>query len=102
MPEPEPITFYTVTNSRYYPGTIATLSSIRAFHPECAIWVFGECRELLTPEQAEHLRSLPNVHYRAAAEVPEGSVKEGWQMKAHAALFLSQRCKGTLIHVDSD
>ena len=97
-----PIVFYTVTNARYYPCTIATLSSIRTFHPMSPIWVFGECREPLRAEQLDHLRSLPNVHYLAAADVPMGRVKEGWQMKAHAAHLLATQYGGTLIHVDSD
>jgi hypothetical protein len=96
------LTFYTVTNSRYYPGAIATLSSIRRFHPECVIWVFSETRCPLTAAQTRHLASLSRVRHVSPADVPVGLVKEAWQLKAHAAHFLSRNTEGCLIQVDSD
>jgi hypothetical protein len=102
MTDPSPIAFYTVTNRSYYPGTIATISSIRTFHPKSPIWVVAECRAPLTAEQIEHLRALPGVHFLKATDIPIGRVKEGWQMKAHAAHFLSTQFAGVLVQVDSD
>jgi len=96
------LVFYTVTNSRYFPGTIATLSSIRSFHPACPIWVFSEKRHPLTRAQADHLASLPDVHHVSASEMPVGSIKEACQLKAHAAHFLSRSPADCLIQVDSD
>jgi hypothetical protein len=97
------VAFYTVTNNRYYAGTIATLSSIRRFYREEPIWVFTEWRHPLTRAQSEHLRALPNVRLVVSKEVPIGTIKEAWQMKAHSAAFLAERqeCR-CLVQVDSD
>jgi len=96
------LVFYTVTNSRYYPGTIAALSSIRGFHPESPIWIFSETRRPLTRAQIGHLASLSDVHYVSPSEISVGSVKEAWQLKAHAARFLSGHGADCVIQVDSD
>jgi len=94
--------FYTVTNNRYYAGTVATLSSIRRFYRDEPIWVFPECRNSLTKAQSEHLRSLENVRLVPAAELTVGEVKEAWQMKAHSACFLAGMGAECIIQVDSD
>ena len=97
-----PSAFYTVTNNRYYSGTVATLSSIRRFYRDEPIWVFAECRHPLTRAQVEHLRTLPHVHLVQAKDVPIGTIKEAWQMKAHSACYVAEQGCRTLIQVDSD
>jgi len=94
--------FYTVTNNRYFAGTVATLSSIRRFYPDDPIWVFPEGRHLLTGAQCEHLHGLENVHVVPAAEMTVGQIKEAWQMKAHSACFLAGKDCRCIIQVDSD
>lgn len=94
--------FYTVSNAHYFAGTVATLSSIRTFHPGNEIWVFCETRELLGELQLAHLRSLPKVHCVTADQFQVGTIREAWQLKAHAAHFLAQRHEGVLVQVDSD
>jgi hypothetical protein len=97
--------FYTVTNSRYWAGTVATLSSIRRFYPDDPVWVIPESRHALTSEQQAHLRCLPIIHVVESAKLGVGVVHEAWQSKAHAAAFLSRHYAGTsdvLIHLDSD
>ena len=96
------LVFYTTTNSRYFPGTIAALSSIRSFHPDSPIWIFSEARFHLTRAQLDHLASLSGVHHVSPSEMPVGSVKKAWHLKAHAALFLSSQPADCLIQVDSD
>ncbi|HEY3874173.1 MAG TPA: hypothetical protein VGM92_01745, partial [Candidatus Kapabacteria bacterium] len=94
--------FFTVTNRNYFPGTVAALSSIRTFHQENPIWVFSETRAPLRREQLRHLSSLPAVKYCPAERVPFGKVREAWQLKAHAARFLSTLYDGVLVQMDSD
>jgi hypothetical protein len=94
--------FYTVSNAHYFAGTIATLSSIRTFHPHSEIWVFADTRQPLHETQRAHLRSLPNVHCVPAEQFQIGMVREAWQLKAHAAHYLAERHQGVLVQVDSD
>jgi len=96
------LTFYTVTNRNYFAGTVAALSSIRAFHPEAAILVFAESRSPLAPEQVAHLRSIPRLTYFPAEEAAFGAIREAWQLKAHGARQIAETFEGVLIHVDSD
>jgi hypothetical protein len=96
------LVFYTVTNQTYYPGTVATLSSIRTFYPQNPIYVVSESRNQLTAGQTAHLQSLSDVHYLPAAELPVGEIREAWQMKAHVAYYLSTKYDGMLAQVDSD
>lgn len=79
------------------------LSSIRRYHRDEPIWVFAECRHPLTPAQIEHLHALPHVHLVQAKDVPNGTIKEAWQMKAHGAAYLAERqaCR-CIVQVDSD
>lgn len=97
-----PAAFYTVTNSRYYPGTVAALSSIRRFYPDDPIWVFAERRYLLTAAQVAHLRALPHVRLVMAEEVPIGTIKDAIQMKAHSAWYVAEQGCRCLIQIDSD
>lgn len=95
-------TFYTVTNSRYFPGTIATLSSIRRFYPSEPIYVFPESRWSLTAVQIEHLRRLEGVCLIMPGDFPFGAIREAYQMKAHGACYLGRNGHRCVIQVDSD
>jgi hypothetical protein len=94
--------FYTVSNAHYFAGTVATLSSIRTFHPQSEIWVFADTREPFNETQWAHLRSLPNVHCVAPDQFHIGRVREAWQLKAHAAHHVAALHEGVLVQVDSD
>lgn len=94
--------FYTVTNNRYFPGTVATLSSIRRFYPNEPIYVFPETRWLLTGCQIEHLRRLEGVNLVMPGDLAIGTVREAFQLKAHAACYLGRNGHRCVIQVDSD
>lgn len=96
------LVFFTITNQNYFPGTIATLSSIRTFHPQNPIYVVSESRAPLTAEQIRHLRSFTGVFYLSAAELSIGSIREAWQMKAHVACYLARQYSEVIVQVDSD
>ena len=98
MTDPLPLIFYTVTNQNYFPGTVATLSSIRTFHPRSPIYVVSESRAPLTAAQVDHLRRR-GVHYHP--EINVGQVRGSLQMKAHVACHLSSQYQGVLVQIDS-
>lgn len=100
------VSFCTVTNARYFPGTVATVSSIRMFYPLAPVWVFAEHRHPLTTAQTQYLDRLPGVRVEQAGTGRYGKVEEAWQLKAHALNHLQRTYAGTDVKVitliDSD
>jgi hypothetical protein len=95
--------FYTVTNNAYFNGTLATINSIRLFYPNSVIYVFSESRKPLSDTQVSYLKLVPSLNYYSCDQI-DGKIKEAWQMKAHAYLFLQNQLSddNVLVHLDSD
>ena len=47
------VIFCAVTNSHYFPGTLAAINSVRMYHPRAPIFVFAEGRAPLTQMQCD-------------------------------------------------
>ena len=94
--------FITVTDSNFFPGTIATVNSILMFHPQAEICVVFNEKQLLFPKQCQILESCPNIRLLSSSDF-EGSGRyiNAWELKAYAAYDL---CNGydVIVGIDSD
>jgi hypothetical protein len=94
--------FITVTDYDFFPGTLATVGSVREFAPAADVFVVQNDRHPLTAPQADCLardarvRLLSSSHFETA-----GRYINAWELKAYAAHDL---CGGydVIIGIDSD
>ena len=97
------VLFITISDRRFFPGTLATVNSILRYHPAARVTVVssGMYNEPLTEPQMRMLQS-PQVTVRLHGEFAKpGRVLGTWQLKAYAAADLLEACN-VLVGIDSD
>ena len=94
--------FITITDSNFFPGTIATVNSILHFHPHAEISIVFNEKQPLFPKQRNMLKSCPNIRLLSSSEFEgNGRYINAWELKAYAACDL---CDGydVIVGIDSD
>jgi hypothetical protein len=96
--------FVTVTDYNFFPGTLATVSSVLEFHPATTIYVVDSQSAPLTAPQAACFASDPRVRLiDAAAVTRHGRHVNAWELKAYALAELAGRADvDVLVAIDSD
>ena len=97
------VLWITVSDRRFFPGTLATINSILRFHPDAEIAVVesGIFNEPLSQPQKHLLTSRGISIHGAERFARPGRVLGAWQLKAYAACDLSMGRK-MVIGIDSD
>ncbi len=97
------VLFLTVTDGGFFPGTVATVHAVRAFHPEAAVWVVENDVDQpgLSAAQRAVLASAGARLVRAEALARPGRKLAAWELKAYAAADLTGECD-VLVGIDSD
>ena len=94
--------FITVTDAAFFPGTLATVNSVREFHPESEIVVVQNDKHPLTAAQAAYLGECGRVRVLpSAAFALPGRFINAWELKAYAACDLAGGYE-VIIGIDSD
>jgi len=99
------LVFFTVTNSRYILGTLATINSIKIFYPAAEIYVFADGPEPVSTIQKRVISNIDKVTFVRNEDLKNVDVRDAWQTKAHAASYLMKKYLGKkdmIIHLDSD
>jgi hypothetical protein len=97
------VVFVTVTDGYFFPGTLATVNSIRAFHPNARIVVAHNHvhKRGVTPEQRAILERAGAQWVEAADLAKPGRKVAAWELKAYAATDLTTH-DDVLVGIDSD
>lgn len=96
------VVFVTVTDRDFFPGTLATVSSILQFQPTATICVVVNPQRPLTGVQSELLtRNCRLVLVDSTDLDAPGRHHAAWELKAYAALDLSSD-SDVLVGIDSD
>jgi predicted O-methyltransferase YrrM len=97
------IVWITVSDRRFYPGTLAAVNSVLLYHPSASICVVssGRFNEELTKVQVEMLEAAGVKVLPHTAFYRDGRVLGAWQLKAYAAADLCESCD-VVIGFDSD
>jgi hypothetical protein len=100
---PARVVFVTVTDAYFFPGTVATVHSVRAFHPDARIVVAHNHvhKRGLSAEQRTVLESAGAEIIDASALAKPGRKVAAWELKAYAAADLTDR-DDILVGIDSD
>jgi predicted O-methyltransferase YrrM len=94
--------FLTVTDVAFFPGTLATVNSVRHFHPNAEIHVVIDRNLPLTAPQVACLESVEGIRLTdASAFERSGRPLNAWELKAYAACDLSGEFD-VLVGIDSD
>lgn len=99
------LVFFTVTNRRYFLGTVSTINSIKVFYPDATIYVFSDGPDPLNPVQQGLISKMKNVTHVKSKDIEDVDIHDAWQTKAHAAYYLSKKYLGKkdiIVHLDSD
>ena len=93
----------TVSDRRFFPGTLATINSILRFHPDAEIAVVesGVFNQPLSEPQRKLLLAQGITIHEANEFAKPGRVLGAWQLKAYAACDLSDG-RDLIIGIDSD
>jgi hypothetical protein len=94
--------FITVTDFDFFPGTIATVSSVLEFHPEADIYVIQNDKHPQSSSQAAHFQNGERVHFQPSSRFETGGRFIGaWELKAYAVSDLAEGYD-VIIGIDSD
>jgi hypothetical protein len=94
--------FITVTDASFFPGTLATVASIRRWAPLADVIVVQNDKNPLTAAQAECFRDRERVRLLPSACFErDGRFINAWELKAYAACDLSGEYE-VVIGIDSD
>jgi|GEM_PF-1379325 len=94
--------FITVTDHSFFPGTVATVSSVLTFHPSATILVVQNDKHPLTAPQAGVLRRSPQVTIVNSCSLERaGRFINAWELKAYAAHDLCAEYD-VVVGIDSD
>ncbi len=97
------LVFITVTDGYFFPGTLATIHSIRAFHPKARVLVVHNHihKRPLLAAQRQVLESAGACVVDAAQLAKPGRKLAAWELKAYAASDLTGD-DDVLVGIDSD
>ena len=97
------LVFVTVTDGYFFAGTLATVNSVRAFHPEARMLVVHNDlhKKALTAEQRRVIESTGAQVVDAEALAQPGRKLAAWELKAYAASDLTSG-DDVLVGIDSD
>ncbi|HEY3898588.1 MAG TPA: hypothetical protein VGM54_08250 [Chthoniobacter sp.] len=97
------VVFITVTDGYFFPGTVATVHSIRAFHPTARIVVAHNHvhKRGVTAEQRAVLERAGAQWVEAAELAKPGRKVAAWELKAYGASDLTVH-DDVLVGIDSD
>ncbi len=97
------IQFLTVTDAHFFPGTVATVNSVRCFHPEAEVCVVHNHvqRSPLTAAQRAAFEAAGVRIVEASALARAGRKLAAWELKAYGASDLTEGCD-VLVGIDSD
>lgn len=94
--------FITVTDYEFFPGTLATVSSILEFQPNADIFVINNEKRPLTTQQAVCLRRYSRVCLLDSSRFAgNGRYIGAWELKAYAAHDLAMGYE-VIAGIDSD
>jgi hypothetical protein len=94
--------FVTITDHEFFPGTMATVSSILEHHPEAEVFVVINEKRPLTIPQASCLARDARVRLVDSSRFAiEGRYIEAWELKAYAAHDLAEGYD-VVVGIDSD
>jgi hypothetical protein len=94
--------FITVTDSDFFPGTLATVSSVLEFHPEADLYVVQNDKHPLGSSQAACFQNLERVHLLPSSRfAANGRFIGAWELKAYAVSDLAEGYD-VIIGIDSD
>lgn len=93
--------FLTFTDRQFFPGAVATISSVVAFHPDAEFAVAFDDRNGLTPAQLRLFKPLPNIRLLPASEIAAGRHVAAWKRKAHVSSALAVAGYETIVGIDS-
>lgn len=94
--------FLTVTDYDFFPGTLATISSIREFQPDAKVIIVESEKSPLSLVQRECLHRSQNVSLMPSSLFAiEGRHMSAYELKAYAACDLCEQFD-VLIGIDSD
>jgi hypothetical protein len=94
--------FITVTDYNFFPGTLATVSSVLEHQREADVIVVFNEKNPLSEAQAGSLRRLDRVRLLPSSEFArEGRYINAWELKAYAAHDLAGRYE-VIVGIDSD
>jgi hypothetical protein len=94
--------FITVTDYEFFPGTLATVSSILEFQPDAGIFVINNKKRALTAPQADCLCRDSRVRLLDSARFAAGGrYINPWELKAYAAHDLAEG-HDVIVGIDSD
>jgi SAM-dependent methyltransferase len=95
------IAFLTVTDYNFFPGTVATVNSIRKFQPECDVIVVNNLNHALTEPQRGLLSRGRVQLLDSTIFEKDGRHMGPWELKAYAACDLADSYD-MIIGIDSD
>jgi hypothetical protein len=94
--------FVTVTDYDFFPGTLATVSSVLEFHPHADVYVVNNEKRGLSEPQAACLDRHPQVRLLNSSQFArDGRYINAWELKAYAAHDLAEGYE-VIIGIDSD
>ncbi len=94
--------FITITDCGFFPGTLATVSSVVEFQPDVEIFVVNSEKRPLTAPQVACLGSNPRVRLLDSSRFArEGRYIGPWELKAYAAHDLAPDYD-VIVGIDSD
>jgi hypothetical protein len=94
--------FITVTDYDFFPGTLATVSSVLEYHPEADVFVIQNDKHPLTGPQAESFQNRGRVRLHPSSSFAGKCRYIGaWELKAYATSDLAGDYD-VLIGIDSD
>lgn len=101
------VTFVTVSDMVFFPGTLATVNSILRYHPNDTIYVIssGEYNEPLSDIQIELLEKVGVIVLNHEDFYEDGRVPGAWQLKAYSMYDIAKSAKSNtdvFIGIDSD
>jgi hypothetical protein len=94
--------FLTVTDYDFFPGTLATVGSVREFAPEADVFVVQNDKQPLTAPQANCFKRNGRVHFLHSKRFEKlGRFINAWELKAYIAHDLCDDYE-VIIGIDSD
>lgn len=96
--------FITVTDWNFFPGTLATVSSVLEFHAQTTVYVINNEPRRVSESQADCLSNDPRIRLiDSSAFARDGRHIDAWELKAYCMCDLAERGDfDVLIGIDSD
>ena len=94
--------FVTVTDYHFFPGTLATVASVREFAPDADIYVVQNDKHPLSAPQAACFERVEQVRFlNSSSFASDGRFINAWELKAYAVYDLCSEYQ-VIIGIDSD